>query len=156
MSCCFIWSFITLEQSKLKDLSLSLFTHLRILLMYTTPSQQLFPLSVLRLLFFALCALSLALSLLLSLSLLLLSLCCTLWYADMQEFLGLKMIDQSCQPWLLLLKMAAPAVCVPTIGALLSYFPYHWAQPVCLRLTCCWQKCELVVCFVCVRTSLMG
>lgn len=31
----------------------------------------------------------------------------TLWYADMQEFLGLKMIDQTCQPWLLLLKMAA-------------------------------------------------
>lgn len=37
---------------------------------------------------------------------------CTLWYADMQEFLGLKMIDQTCQPWLLLLKMAAFAVCV--------------------------------------------
>lgn len=32
---------------------------------------------------------------------------CSLWYADTQEFLGLKMIDQTCQAWLLLLKMAA-------------------------------------------------
>lgn len=52
---------------------------------------------------------------------------CTLWYADMQEFLGLKMIDQTCQPWLLLLKMAAPAVCVPMIGACLSYSLCDWS-----------------------------
>lgn len=45
---------------------------------------------------------------------------CTLWYADMQEFLGLKMIDLTCQPWLLLLKMAALAVCMPVIGARLE------------------------------------
>ncbi|KAI4798758.1 hypothetical protein KUCAC02_020490, partial [Chaenocephalus aceratus] len=32
---------------------------------------------------------------------------------NMQEFLGLKMIDQTCQPWLLLLKMAAAAVRAP-------------------------------------------
>lgn len=67
---------------------------------------------------------------------------CTLWYADMQEFLGLKMIDQTCQPWLLLLKMAALALCVLVIGASWSYFPCDWAPLVCLRLTCCWQKCE--------------
>lgn len=50
-----------------------------------------------------------------------------LWYADMQEFLGLKMIDQTCQPWLRLLKMAASAVCVPAIGARLSYSPRDWS-----------------------------
>lgn len=76
---------------------------------------------------------------------------CMLWYADMQEFLGLKMIDQTCQPWLLLLKMAALAVCVPVIGACRNYLPYDWAPLVCLRLTCCWQKCEFQ-CFVCVGT----
>lgn len=52
---------------------------------------------------------------------------CMLWYADMQEFLGLKMIDQTCQPWLLLLKMAALAVCVPVIGAYLSYSSFDWS-----------------------------
>lgn len=57
-----------------------------------------------------------------------------LWYADMEEFLGLKMIDQTCQPWLLLLKMAAPAVCVPVIGARLSYSACDWLQHVCPQL----------------------
>lgn len=67
---------------------------------------------------------------------------CTLWYADMQEFLGLKMIDQTCQPWLLLLKMAALAVCAPAIGARLSYSSCDWSQRVCPQFMCCWQKCK--------------
>lgn len=76
---------------------------------------------------------------------------CTLWYADMQEFLGLKMIDQTCQPWLVLLKMAACAVCDSVIGACRSFFPCDWVPFVSLWLTCCWQKCEFQ-CFVCVGT----
>lgn len=65
----------------------------------------------------------------------------TLWYADMQEFLGLKMIDQTCQPWLLLLKMDASAVCAPLIGACLSYSSCDWLRPRLVpQFMCCWQK----------------
>lgn len=32
-----------------------------------------------------------------------------------------------------------------------SYFPCDWAPLICLRLTCCWQKCEFH-CLVCVGT----
>lgn len=59
---------------------------------------------------------------------------CTLWYADMQEFLGLKMIDQTCQPWLLLLKMAA------------------W-QCVCRRLVRIWVTPRVIGCNVFVHSS---
>lgn len=59
---------------------------------------------------------------------------CTLWYADMQEFLGLKMIDQTCQPWLLLLKMAA------------------W-QCVCRRLVRVWVTPHVIGCNVFVHSS---
>lgn len=47
--------------------------------------------------------------------------------------LGLKMIDQTCQFWLPLLKMAAAAVCTPAIGERLSYTPLDW----CFRLRPC-------------------
>lgn len=60
----------------------------------------------------------------------------SLWYADMQEFLGLKMIDQTCQLRLLLLKMAAPAVCALVIGALRSYTPCDWLYHVCPQSSC--------------------
>lgn len=85
-----------------------------------------FSFSFLSLCSFALCSLSPSPSLSLSLFPPLPS-PCTLWYADMQEFLGLKMIDQTCQPWLLFLKMATLAVCVPVIGACLSYSSCDWS-----------------------------
>lgn len=63
-----------------------------------------------------------------------------LWYADTQEFLGLKMIDQTCQPWLLLLKMAALAVCALVIGSHQSYSSCDWSKSVYPQFMCCWQK----------------
>lgn len=58
--------------------------------------------------------------------------------------LGLKMIDQTCQFWLLLLKMAAPAVCSPAIGERLSYTRRDWCFRVCPRRRGggCWGKSE--------------
>lgn len=63
---------------------------------------------------------------------------CILWYADTQEFLGLKMIDQTCQPWLLLLKMADLAVCAPVIGSCQSYSSCDWLKSVCPQFMYCW------------------
>lgn len=77
-----------------------------------------------------------------------------LWYADMQEFLGLKMIDQACQPWLLLLKMAALAVVCLWLVHGLSDSLCNWSERVCSQSMCTWKKCRILI-FVCFRSMIL-
>lgn len=63
--------------------------------------------------------------------------------------LGLKMIDQTCQSWLLLLKMAALQVCVPVIGACLGYSPCDWSYHVCPQPLCFFGKVWMSVFCLC-------
>lgn len=75
-----------------------------------------------------------------------------LWYADMQEFLGLKMIDQTCQPWLQLLKMAVLTVYALVIGARVEFLTV-WLAATCLSTAhVSLARVWLLVC-VCTRVT---
>lgn len=74
---------------------------------------------------------------------------CTLWYADMQEF-G----PQNDRPNLSVLapvtKDGRPAsVCVPVIGACLSYSPCDWSYHVCPQPLCFFGKVWISVFWLC-------